>query len=523
MPTVDPERIPVVVSWGQCLERDALVRPVELMAVAAKQALAAAPGLRDRLDRLSVVNVVGRVGAAPATALAGLLEVDPPVRETTTIGGNTPQWLVNRAAGQIARGELRATLIAGAEALRSSRERRRLRAAGREVPGPGDGTDGNGQAAPPDPVVGDDHPGAGPAELAINLILPLHVYALLESVVAARAGHSAGEHRLAMGALLAPFTDVAAGHPVAWFPEPRSAAEIAEPGPDNRIVAQPYTKRMTAFLGSDQAAAILVCSLDEARRAGLADQAVFVWAGADSVDVRSPTARPDPGTSPAIAAAGRALFRAAGEAAGRAVTLDDVARIDLYSCFPSAVELAADALGLATDDPRGLTVTGGLPYFGGPGNNYTTHSIATLCERLRSSGGDSSGGSGQPELGLATGLGWFVTKHALGLYGAGPPPGGFRAGDTAGDQRAIDASAVPTPLEVPEGTVATVVAATAGPDGAGSIVAAPVIARLAGGQHVAAMPASDEVAAAMGSLDPVALVGTPLTLGGSPPRYRLDA
>ena len=169
---------------------------------------------------------------------------------------------------------------------------------------------------------------------------------------------------------------------MAWFPEALDAAEIATPRPDNRIVCEPYTKRMTAFLGSDQGAALVVCSLAAARRAGVADRAVFVWSGAGATDVRFPAARPDPGRSPAIAAAGRALFDAASQAGGGTVAIDDVEVLDLYSCFPSAVALAAEALGIALDDPRGLTVTGGLPYFGGPGNNYTTHAIAEVSERL---------------------------------------------------------------------------------------------------------------------------------------------
>ena len=147
---------------------------------------------------------------------------------------------------------------------------------------------------------------------------PVHVYPLFESVVAARAGHDAPEHRRAMGALLAPFTEVAAANPYAWFREVRTPADIAIPAPDNRIVCEPYTKRMCAFLGSDQGAALLVCSLAAARRAGVADRAVFIWSGAEATDVRFPTARPDPGRSPAIAAAGRAALAAASSAAGTA-------------------------------------------------------------------------------------------------------------------------------------------------------------------------------------------------------------
>ena len=283
--------------------------------------------------------------------------------------------MVNRAAGDIAAGRLDVTLIAGAEGIRSSRARH-----ARGLPR----LEGDTSLAP-DPVVGDDLPGTGPAEAAAGLLAPVHVYPLFENVVAARAGHDTPAHRRAMGRLFAPFTDVAASHPCAWFPERRSADELATPSADNRVVAEPYTKRLVAFLGSDQGAALLVCSLAAARRAGVAGRAVFVWAGAEATDVRFPTSRPDPGRSPGIAAAGASLWAAASAAGGGVgrLGIDDPAVLDIYSCFPSAVELACEALGLATDDRRGLTVTGGLPYFGGPGNNYTTHGIATVTDRLR--------------------------------------------------------------------------------------------------------------------------------------------
>ncbi|HEX7442908.1 MAG TPA: hypothetical protein VF320_03415, partial [Acidimicrobiales bacterium] len=357
--------------------------------------------------------------------------------------------------------------------------------------------------------------GFGPAELAVSLLAPVHVYPLFENVLAARAGRNAAAQRAVIGELMAPFTDVAAAHPYAWFPQRRTAGEIAAPSPDNRIVCEPYTKRMTAFLGSDQAAALVVCSLAAARRAGVADRAVFVWSGAEAVDVRFVSSRPDPGRSPAIRAAGLALFAAASGAAGRTVGIDDIERMDLYSCFPSAVQLSAEALGVATDDPRGLTVTGGLPYFGGPGNNYTTHAIATLTDLLRA--GDGAG----THLGLATGLGWFVTKHALGIYGSTPPPAGFRRGDTTAAQSAIDRTAVDVAegLDAPE--QATVVAATVWRDNDGSAAGAPVIARLADGRQMAVSPADDEVVAAMGATDVPGLIGGSVIVQAGEPRYRL--
>ncbi len=508
-PPPDPARTPVVVAAGQSIERDEPVTPVDLMVRAAEMAFDQAPGLRDRIDRLSVVGVMSRSGPAPATELGERLGVDAPVREVTTAGGNSPQWLVNRAASEIAAGSLSATLVAGAEAIRSGRARR---AAGFEPPA---------DSGPADPEVGDALPGYSAAEAAIGLVAPVHVYPLFESVVAARCGHDVAEHRRSMGHLLAPFSAVAATHPFAWFPRTWSPEEIATPSPDNRIVCEPYTKRMAAFLGSDQGAALIVCSLEAARRAGVADRAVFVWAGAEATDVRAPSARPDPGRSPAIAAAGRSLFESASAAGGRPVGVDDLELIDLYSCFPSAVELGCDALGLGTDDARGLTVTGGLPYFGGPGNNYTTHAIATLTDRLHERGEPGDGGAGPPRLGLATGLGWYVTKHALGIYATSPPPGGFRRGDTQTEQARIDATAVEVASGVADESPAVVVAATVVRDGEGAATAAPMIVRLSDGRQMAVGAADDATVDAVGALDVARLVGTSVIVQAGDPRYRL--
>jgi acetyl-CoA C-acetyltransferase len=514
----DPERIPVVVASGQSIERTELVTPIDLMERACLAAFVHVPALQGRVDRLSVVDVMTHTGPSPASELAGRIGAGAATCEVTSIGGNSPQWLVTRAAGDIAKGAISVSVIAGAEAIRSSRDRR---AAGlpRE---PGE------TSLPPDPVVGDDRPGVGPGESAIGLLAPVHIYPLFESVVAARAGHDAAEHRRAMGALLAPFTTVAAANAFAWFPEERSAESIATPSPDNRIVCEPYTKRMTAFLGSDQGAALIVCSLAAATRAGVADRAVFIWSGAEAVDVRFPTARPDPGRSPAMAAAGRSLFEAASTAAGggRRIGVDEIDVLDIYSCFPSAVELATDALGIATDDRRGLTVTGGLPYFGGPGNNYTTHGIATVTDILRDpprggEGGRSAGGASPVRMGLATGLGWFITKHALGLYATAPPPGGYHPGDTTSAQAEIDASAVEVALEVDAPTEATVVAATVIRDYQGAATGAPLIVRLPDGRQMAVAPADDDVVTTVGQLDVPGLVGSPVVVEAGAARYRL--
>jgi acetyl-CoA C-acetyltransferase len=493
---VDESRIPVVVATGQSIDRDTSVTAVDLATRAAREALDLVPGLGSGVQLVSVVNIMSNAGPAPAALLARHLGLAPARTEVTTIGGNSPQWLVNRAAAAIAAGELEVALIAGAEAQHSARSQD---ADTKGTTGPPSRSVSSEGAPAPDPVVGDARVGVGDAELGAGLVAPVHVYALFESVIAHGTGRSPSEQRSALGALMAPFTEVAATQPAAWFKEVRTPAELATVTPDNRLIAEPYPKRMCAILHVNQGAAVVVTSLAAARAAGVADEAVFCWSGSDATDVWFPTARPDLGSSAGLRAAVAAATGAAG------IGVDDVDAFDVYSCFPCAVEMAVEALAVAPDDGRGLTTTGGLPYFGGPGNNYSLHAIATMVERLRRRGGT----------GLVSAMGWYATKHAVGLYGASPPPRGWRHGDTGPAQRGIDASALAVATET--GGAAVVVAATAVMGPGGSVTAAPVVARLADGRRLAVAAAPEELA----HLAERDLVGDRIEVSGTPPRYRL--
>jgi len=148
-------------------------------------------------------------------------------------------------------------------------------------------------------------------------------------------------------------------------------------------------------------------SEDAARAAGLPRERWMYWLGGAFAEERAwfVSERADLSHSAALeTCAARALDAAA-------LTMDKVDFIDFYSCFPVAVELACEAYGIAEDDARGLTVTGGLPYAGGPGSNYTTHAVATMLERVRRRSGS---------VGLCTGNGWYLTKHAAALFGSEP-------------------------------------------------------------------------------------------------------
>jgi len=461
--TIDPARIPVVIGVGQVVEREELVSATQLAARAAEVALGEAKGLRERLEQLTLVAVsFSPSGPDAASQVARALRLaEHTQRRITTPGGNSPQWAVNEVSAAIAAGQLSVALIAGAEATRSMRKRdpqaNFLRAMG-----------GKGEAGPADPVVGAslEHM-MGPAEHAAALNVPAEVYPMLECARAHAEGRSLEAQRARLAGLMTRFSERASLNPHAWFRRAFSADEIGTPSAENRLTAEPYTKRMNSFPDVDQASALLLTSLAVARELRLEDRAIFVWSGASCAEP-PPAQRPEPGTAPALRAAARAALDAAG------IGADELRFIDCYSCFPIAVEAGADALGAALDDPRGFTLTGGMPFFGGPGNNYSGHGIVSVVERLREAGG----------LGYVNANGGFLSKHSTGVYGSEPPPRGFRLADTRAEQAAIDAAA--RPVRTDARGAARVVAATVVYDRSGQVARAPVIADLADGQRVAA-------------------------------------
>jgi acetyl-CoA C-acetyltransferase len=423
--SLDP-RTPVLVGVGQHQRRPdgsvaSLPSALEMMAEACRLA-GSDSGAGDRLLRdagsVQVVDTMSWRVSNPAAALAVEIGASPKETVRTTVGGNTPQTLVNQASLAIQRGDVDVVVIAGVEAMYT---RNRARKLGEDLAWakPGDDT-----LPPPSRTVGVDTPGTSEFEMARGLMMPTQVYPIFECAIRVANGEAVDEHTTRIAKLWSNFSRVAAKNPNAWSPEEKSPEEIATPGPDNRLVGFPYAKFMNANIQVDQAAALILCSVEAAEAAGVpSDRWVFPWAGADAHDHWFITERDTLAASPAIAAIGRAVFEMAG--AG----IDDVAHIDLYSCFPSAVQMGAAALGIdAWDETRIPTLTGGLTFGGGPGNNYVTHSIAQLAGRLRENHGD---------IGLVTALGWYATKHAIGIYASRPAHGAFQWRDCQAEVDAL--------------------------------------------------------------------------------------
>lgn len=408
---IDP-RTPVLVGVGQLTQRtpdSGYADPAALAVTALRRAAADTGAGEDLLRRADAVFAVActswqyrDMGAVIAQRL-GLAGVD--TAQSSRFGGDGGQLMINEAAAAIAAGDYDVVLVTGAEAGATQAAAQR---AGVELSWPQQGPD-----VAPTRTIGIDKPANNPAETAAGLIAPINMYALLESANRHRLGRSPGDHARAVAELWSRLSMVAARNEYAWQPEEFDADAIATPGPDNRMVSTPYPKLECANLTVDMASGIVMCSAAAAQEAGIAqDKWIFIHAGASGHDEWFTSERADLAASPAIATLGRAVLEHSG------IGADALTHVDLYACFPVAVQIAARELGLAIDDPaRPLSVTGGLTFGGGPGNNYGGHAVATMVHRLRAEPGT---------FGLASSLGWYVTKHALGVYSSLPPAQPYR-------------------------------------------------------------------------------------------------
>lgn len=438
------DRTPVLIGAGQFTYRgepQSAPAPTRLLKIAALAAAQDA-GLAERdlaaIDSLAVVGfTVDAPGGGRATphstnpplSLARALGAAPAWSVYSHMGGNSPQQLINTLCERIAKGESQLGLVVGCEFLGSATKRL--------TKGLGFEDWDEDQGLDPPQRIGDPRPGVTPYEARHGLGRPINTYPLFENALRARDGRSIPDHQKRLGELFAPFTEVAARNRDAWFPIARTAEELITVTERNRMVGFPYTKYLNAIMDVDQSAGVMVASLAKARELGVPEaNLVYLHGCADASDLWYPLDRQNFHSSPAMRLTGARALEMAG------ISLDQIGIIDLYSCFPVAVEIGAEELGLSLDDPRGLTVTGGLPYAGGPGNNYAMHAIAVMMQRLRQA---------RDTYGLVTANGWFLTKQSTGIYSCRAPEAPFERQDPGVIQRQIDALPHPVVTETPQG------------------------------------------------------------------------
>lgn len=402
---IDP-RTPVIVGAGQINARDHGTEPIDLMARCTEAALddsGVGSALRNRIDAVRVVwgvwpyrdpgrLVADRVGATRARTTL------------TTTGGNQVYALAIDTAERIQRGELDVAVICAAETLRSRRADRAQGRSSEYLP--------ERDGARPDEVFGSDEPFSTETERDIGLDVIARFYAMAETALRHRNGEEVGAHRRRVAELWSRASAVAAANPHAWLRDAKSADEIATVSAANRPIASPYPKLMTSNLNVDQGGAVVMCSAAAADAARVPmDRWVFPWSGATANDPMYATNRWALDESPSVRLNGRMVLELAG------VGLDDCGLIDLYSCFPVAVQVAQREMGLPAD--RAFTITGGLTFAAGPLNCYCILPLTRAVELLRADPTD---------IALLTGNGGAFSKHSALIAGTVPRPAGFSSG-----------------------------------------------------------------------------------------------
>jgi len=410
-------------------------------------------GLAESIDAIAVVRLFQDSGfGAPfgtsnnfPAGLAQRIGANPRRHIYSPEGGEVPQHLVNLFSEEIAAGRHDVVLLAGCEPMRTQARAQRAGLVldwSEEFPNTAEALVGL-RPSPSATMLSAQgaHESEGKRravskhEIAHGIALPSHVYPLFENALAHHYGVTPAQHLANIGELMTRFAKIAEQNPYSQIPIARSAAEIISVSDENRMIAYPYTKYLNSNMFVDQAAAVLLMSTEAANRAQIpVEKRVYLHGSADIHERLLVSDRMNYHSSPAIRIGAARALAAAG------ITVSDLHHIDLYSCFPAAVEISADEIGLAHDDPRGLTLTGGLPYFGGPGNNYAMHGIAEVVARCRANPGS---------WGFNFANGMYLTKHSFGVWNTISKP--FSRQDPRSYQVEIDAMVTPELVERPDG------------------------------------------------------------------------
>jgi acetyl-CoA C-acetyltransferase len=370
----DPERVPVIVAVGQVNDRPADpadgLDPLGLM-VAALRAAEVDGGvpLLAHLDSLAVVDQISFREMNPLCArLAAAIGATPAmVEQSDKPHGDTPIRMLNDAANRIGSGEAKLCAVVGAEALRTAAQR-----AARATPG------ADASYALRRPAKLHREPDFAQAH---GLNAPVDIYPLYENATRAAWGQSLSEGQAESGAIWSMMSEVAASEDGAWIRKPVSAEAILTADANNRPIAFPYTKLTVANSSVNQGAGFIVASLAEARRRGIAeDRLIYVGMGAGAREPASILARDGFTHSVSMETAIRRTLEL------NAMTGQDFAFVELYSCFPCVPKMARRVLDWPLDRPA--TVFGGLTFGGGPIANYMSHAVAAMTARLRGAGGN---------------------------------------------------------------------------------------------------------------------------------------
>jgi acetyl-CoA C-acetyltransferase len=417
----DKDRLPVIAGAGEITDKPSdpfqAMEPAALMAEALLRAgRDASAHLLASVDSLDVINEISWPYLDPCAEVAARAKLSPRRAVYGPVGGQTPVSAIHDAALRIARGESKAAAICGAEAEHAVRQ-----AAKAGVTLPWSGKD-------------EDHVPVRastfqqPAARALGAVTPAHVYPFYENAFQKAQGQTPDQGQDESAAVWAGYSAVAARRPAAWLTRPYTAREIRAVSPQNRLIAWPYPKLMTANPAVNQGAAIILTSAGHAKRAGIPpERLIHILGGAAAEEPQDYLARHGYEAVPAMQAVLTMMrcYLPPGQ--------DRFDHYELYSCFPCIPKMARRLLGLGLGTP--LTVTGGLTFFGAPLNNYMSHAAVAMVEQLRANPGQT---------GLLYGQGGYATKHHALALSSGEAP---RSPLAASYHVQPEAGAFPQPIQ----------------------------------------------------------------------------
>ena len=399
---MDKEKVPALIGAAQFTDREKTNQQIDPLLMMAEVSMMAAKDAKlkniKEIDTLYIVNCLSRIQKNPGKELAEILGIEPSETGYTAVGGSLPQWLANLSAERIYRGKSRSVLICGAESYYTEGEVSKFgnsleyyvsdyRKSGKKY-------------------LGDIRRPYSELEVCYQLVLPVFIYAMFENALRAHWKKSIGEHMTELSSYCANLSEIASNNPFAWSQESMSPHDIKTVSENNQMVVFPYTKRMCANMMVNQAAAVIMTSLARAEALGIPkDRIIFLRGSGDAEDNFIVSERPQLWATPSVIEAANLALNPI------PLSLNEVEFLDFYTCFPCVPRILREMFNMSDRDPRPLSVTGGLPYFGGPGNNYSLHAITTMIDILREN---------NRSFGLIHAISWFLSKHSIGIYSADP-------------------------------------------------------------------------------------------------------
>ena len=407
-----PDNTPVIVGVGDIIDKREVDGPDPLTLLGQASEIAFEDtGIKNVIDYLDAIGVVRfSVDFSTATnqsrfgysnfprSLANKIGVKKDISELYSgMGGNAPQVLLQEISKKIHANEIHCALISGGEVLQTMISKLKS----------GEKLNWEDSAGGKPEIVGINDEGFSKEEKKHHMDLPSNVYPIFANAIRSSKSQSSEEHLRECSELFSKFSKVASLNPKAWFPKFRTPEEIEEISDSNRLVGFPYTKYLNSMIRVNMASSLVVMSEKLTKELKIPqNKKVYIHGSCVLNDIWNVSKRPSLNESPAIRECGKEVLSQAG------ISLSEISFLDIYSCFPSAVQIAQKELSLDSNDDRPLTVTGGLPYFGGPGNAYTMFSSSEMVKKLRSN---------PNEYGMVTANSWFLTKHAINIFSCKPP------------------------------------------------------------------------------------------------------